>query len=41
MQCNFIRPQAIALIKGGSVMSAVIGTVKFYQKHNGVMGLPT
>ncbi len=37
MQCNFKKPQAVAIITGKNVCPAVVGTVKFYQKHNGVL----
>ena len=37
MQCNFNKPQAISLIKGGNSAPAVIGIVKFYQKQNCVL----
>ncbi|MBO5909855.1 MAG: superoxide dismutase family protein [Clostridia bacterium] len=37
MQCNFNKPQALAIIKGGPTAPRVIGTVKFYQKKTCVL----
>ena len=39
MQCDFNKPPAFAIIKGGPAAPTVIGRVKFYQKQNCVLGI--
>ncbi|MBE6733647.1 MAG: superoxide dismutase family protein [Ruminococcaceae bacterium] len=37
MNCNFCKPQAIALIGGGNSTPTVSGIIKFYQKQSCVL----